>query len=966
MNYQEKSKEELIKELQELQQENNSIKKETDLNEVKNQVRAAFEKYMLVYFTQRNAAATFAMMGEELSVIGTALDEIALDPKSAKTLYLRDFSQIPNPIEYNFQTVKVQVLTAEVGLVNAVICIKTEIGNSLLKMDGLRLSAIFKKSGAEWIIIHKHFSSPTNDNVEGESYPLQELKKRNQWLEEKINEKTQDLEATNKKLQIDIAERKETEIKLQISEGQKNAILNGITSNIAFVDKDLKIIWANKTAAESVNKTPDEMIGRTCHHFWADPSEPCRNCPSLKAMDTKKSEQTIIHTPDGRVWEERGEPVLDAEGNLIGVVEIATDITERARIEEALQSASKQLISVIESTGDVIAMMDAGYRYTLFNSAFREECKKIFGKDLKPGDSIEEALAQLPNDLEEAMTNWSRALGGEDFTVTRQFGDTNLERNWYELHFSPIRDNAGNVIGAVHIARNVTERKLAEEELLESKERYRTLFENSGINVFILDRDGIFQDMNTNAAMLFGGKPVDFIGKSIFDLNSQTVAEEYYESNRRIIESGVGRLYETLFEFPVGRKTFLVQEQVIKDANGNNVALQSSSIDITGRKQAEEELRESEEKLSALFGAMTEMVAMHELVFNDMGEAINYRITDCNNAFIEITGIQKQDAIGKLGTEAFHTETPPYLEEYARVAISGIPLHHATYFIPMDKHFMISVVSPKKNHFATITTDITAIRHIQEAISAKNKELENYLYVASHDLRSPLVNIQGFSQRLQKQSDAIKAILTVCQIEDSIMENINKITNDDIPKTLNFILSNVTKMDTLLNGLLQISRTGRIKMNIRRIDMNQMFKTIIAAHNFQITEIFAKVIVKDLPDCYGDENQLNQLFSNIIGNALRYRDKTRKLIIEIGAVTQYHKVIYSIKDSGIGIAQRNLEKIWDVFFRVDSQGEESGEGIGLSIAKRIADKHKGKIFAESEEGKGSAFFVELPKDKFSE
>ncbi|MEI6436225.1 MAG: PAS domain-containing sensor histidine kinase, partial [Bacteroidota bacterium] len=604
--------------------------------------------------------------------------------------------------------------------------------------------------------------------------------------------------------------------------------------------------------------------------------------------------------------------------------------------------------------------------YTLFNSAFREECKKIFGKDLKHGDSIKEMLGHLPNDLEEAMNHWNRAFDGEDFTVTQQFGDANLERNWYELHFSPIRDNAGNVTGAVHIVRNVTRRKLAEEELFESKEKYRTLFENSGINVFILDRDGVFQDMNTNAAKLFGGKPVDFIGKTIFDLNSKTVAEEYYESNRRIIESGVGRLYETLFEFPIGRKTFLVQEQVIKDVDGNNVALQSSSIDITERKQAEEELRESEEKLNALFGAMTEMVALHELVFNDLGEAVNYRITDCNNAFTEITGIDKQDVIGKLGTEAYDSETPPYLKEYTRVAISGIPYQYATHFIPLDKHFMISVVSPKKNHFATITTDVTAIRHIQEVISAKNKELENYLYVASHDLRSPLVNIQGFSQRLQKQSDTIKTMLTGCQVENSIMENINKITNDDMPRTLNFILSNVAKMDTLLNGLLQISRTGRIKMTIRRIDMNQLFKTIIASHNFQITESSAKVIVKDLPDCYGDENQLNQLFSNIIGNALRYRDKNRKLIIEIGGVSHYHKVIYSIKDSGIGIASRHLEKIWDVFFRVDSQGAEAGEGLGLSIAIRIADKHKGKIFAESEEGKGSSFFVELPKNEFSE
>jgi PAS domain S-box-containing protein len=141
----------------------------------------------------------------------------------------------------------------------------------------------------------------------------------------------------------DITEKKQTEIKLKISEAQKNAILNGIKSNIAFVDKDLKILWANKTAADSVNKTSEEMIGQTCHHFWANPEEPCKDCPSLKAVETKKSEEIIMHTPDGRVWEEKGEPIFDAEGNLIGVVEIATDVTERKKAEEALRGSEENL-----------------------------------------------------------------------------------------------------------------------------------------------------------------------------------------------------------------------------------------------------------------------------------------------------------------------------------------------------------------------------------------------------------------------------------------------------------------------------------------------------------------------------------------------------------------------------------------------------------------------------------------------
>ena len=92
----------------------------------------------------------------------------------------------------------------------------------------------------------------------------------------------------------DIAKSKQNEVNLQISEAQKKAILNGISANIAFVDKDLKIIWANKTAADSVNKTPEEMVGHTCHHFWANPSKPCENCPSLKVLETKNYTLELI------------------------------------------------------------------------------------------------------------------------------------------------------------------------------------------------------------------------------------------------------------------------------------------------------------------------------------------------------------------------------------------------------------------------------------------------------------------------------------------------------------------------------------------------------------------------------------------------------------------------------------------------------------------------------------------------
>ena len=154
----------------------------------------------------------------------------------------------------------------------------------------------------------------------------------------------------------DISERKQAEKALRESESQKQAILDGITTNIAFVNQDLVILWANKTAADSVGKLPSQMIGHKCHSLWADDAKPCDGCPTLKAFKTKKSEHITIVTPIGRVWAEKGEPVFDPEGSLLGVVEIATDITERVRTEQEKQAVQAQLFQSqkLEALGTLV------------------------------------------------------------------------------------------------------------------------------------------------------------------------------------------------------------------------------------------------------------------------------------------------------------------------------------------------------------------------------------------------------------------------------------------------------------------------------------------------------------------------------------------------------------------------------------------------------------------------------------
>lgn len=756
----------------------------------------------------------------------------------------------------------------------------------------------------------------------------------------------------------DISERKQSEEKIRESEEKFRALFESAKDGIFQISHQGDIVAINESFAQMHGYTLEELMKMNLKELDAPETAQLAPLRMKKLLAGESMTFEVEH------FCKNGQKIpIEVSANLVNigdkryVLGFHRDITERKKTERMLRD-------IIDKNPMSIQILDKE-SYTL---SVNPAHTKLFGAVPPPEYCLFTDPILLNQGLGELLM---RAKNGEvvhfpDFyynahQVKEEFPDVPV---WIRMLIFPLNDGSGKPERFVLMHEDITERKHAEESLHESEFRLARAEKVAKIGNWKLMLDSKQMIASIGASIIYG---VDK-DKMSLDFVQKIPLPEYRDMLNKALVDLITKEIPYNLEFKICRPNDgkIVDIHSLADHDKKNNIIFGVVYDVTERNIAEKKLRESEEKLSTLFGSMTEMVVLHDLVYDDDGEAINYRITDCNEAFTQITGIKKIDAVGKLATEVYQAETPPYIEEYSKVGKTGVPFEYTTFYAPMDKHFMISVVSPQKNRFATITTDITANQQIQEAITAKNKELENYLYVASHDLRSPLVNIQGFSQRLQKQADSINAFVAEIQLDKESQIKINKTTNEDIPKTLNFIFSNVTKMDTLINGLLQISRTGRIKMNIRKIDMNQLFKTILAVFNFQITEISAKVIIEELPNCYGDENQLNQLFSNIIGNAIKYRDDKKQFTLEIAAKLHYNKIIYSIKDSGIGIDPRHLEKIWDVFYRVDSTLPEAGEGIGLSLAKRIADKHKGKIWAESEFGRGSTFYIELQSNEFTE
>lgn len=506
--------------------------------------------------------------------------------------------------------------------------------------------------------------------------------------------------------------------------------------------------------------------------------------------------------------------------------------------------------------------------------------------------------------------------------------------------------------------------KRAEIKLALSETKYREMVEQINDVLFSTDMNYRFTFISAAVEAMGGYKPDEIIGQLMTEFVDPAFIPFIGTQFTKII---AGEVEPSEFRVKKKNGEYIWVRTSSKPIIENNrpIGVRGVLTEIDAVKQAEFALRESEEKFKSLFNRMNEMILIQKIIYNDAGEVSDYRILDCNPTFAKIFGIPPENIIGKLASEVYYPYPLPYLEEYAMIAKTGESMEFNSYRESVDKYLQISIVQLSEGVFATIASDITDIKRSNERIMEKNLELENYLYVTSHDLRSPLVNIQGFSSRLKKQTESIRTLLADCGFDDERRTKIEEIISEKVPSSLDFIFNNVTKMDMLINGLLQISRTGRVVMNIKQNNMTSLITNVIRSFDFQTKEIGATMDIEALPDCYGDENMLNQLFSNIIGNAIKYRDTKTPLSIHILGKKQLHKVVYEIHDNGIGIKREHLEKIWNVFYRVDDKHSQ-GEGIGLSISKRIVDKHKGKIWVESEENKGTTFFIELSSIDFNE
>jgi signal transduction histidine kinase len=266
-----------------------------------------------------------------------------------------------------------------------------------------------------------------------------------------------------------------------------------------------------------------------------------------------------------------------------------------------------------------------------------------------------------------------------------------------------------------------------------------------------------------------------------------------------------------------------------------------------------------------------------------------------------------------------------------------------------------------QSDLARRANELTAIN---ETLRQQTQENEMFIYSVSHDLRAPLVNLQGFSKELIHACDDLRAVVRQSSLTPARRQHIEQLIEEDIGEALHYLQTAVLRASHIIDALLRLSRVGRVEYRRQQVPVRDIVQRVIDAMQVSIRARRARVVVHDLPSVWGDPTALEQVFANLIGNAINYLDASRDGRVEIGTTPAPPGVrslrIFYVKDNGLGIPAIAIPRLFNAFQRLHGN-VATGEGIGLALVRRVVERHGGRVWAESTEGIGTTFYFSLPE-----
>ncbi len=717
-------------------------------------------------------------------------------------------------------------------------------------------------------------------------------------------------------------------------------------------------------------------------------------------------------------------PLRDRQGNIAGVVGISRDITAFKDAQEALKQQERFLRQVIDANPSLIFVKDQEGKFVLVNKAQAEmsglTVEDMIGKrDIDFDRVSEEAESYLQADRQ-VMSTGKPMIIAEESATSALTG----KQHWLRTIKVPLFDERGRATQVLGVALDITERKRAEVALQASEERYRTVTELISDYAFsyIVNPDRtISPEWGTAASfMRLAGYTPDEIGSTLMLYHPDDVAAVREQIEKVIDGEASDQECRIVTKSGDIRWIHLRRRPVWDEAQQRVIRFYGVSQDITARKLAEEALQKAHDELEDRVQLRTAELSLanQQLVqeiaerqkaqeslaaernllrtlIDNLPHAVYVKDTQArfviaNKAAASVLGAQSpEQVIGSIDFDFFpRTLADKFYANDMIVLKTGQTLfNHEEKSFDSDGNprWILTSKFPLPNSRGEITglvgigLDITERKHVEETLRRAHDELEQrveertaelrtaneevrrFAYIVSHDLRAPLVNIKGFSSELRSALDVVEAVVmpSIECLEGGQEARLLEALQADVPEALSFISASVERMNNLINAILKLSRLGQRELQLEELDTTELVQDIIKSMGHQIAERHTTVVMDDLPTISADRTAVEQIFGNILNNAVLYLAPERPGRIEISAEVLARETVFHIRDNGQGIAESDHEKVFELFRRA-GKPMVPGEGMGLAYVKTLVRRHEGRIWFESELGRGTTFSFSIP------
>ncbi|MCF0056068.1 PAS domain S-box protein [Dyadobacter sp. CY356] len=678
----------------------------------------------------------------------------------------------------------------------------------------------------------------------------------------------------------------------RIEESQRKILASFEQSPVAIAivsNPDLVFTMANPFYGELVGRSPEQLIGKSLLDILPELRGQGFDTIMKQVMDTgipyKALEVPATVLRNGKLEtiyvDLSYQPNQESDGSISGVLIIATHVTQLVLARKEVESRESQLRSIIENAPAAMGLfVGRDLIIELPNQAFIEIVGK--GNDIA-GKRLADVMPELENQaflqiLDDVYTTGKMFQSpGAQVNIVR---NGEMTHNFYNITYSPLFDESGNVYAILDIAIDVTEQVKARQQISESQQQLSGAIELAELATWSLDiKAGKFT---------YSGRFTDWLGLDNDYLSENDaynpVPEQYRQSVEEAVNeairpgsSGIYKNEHPIINRITGKQRIIqVQARVFYDSEGNPAILSGTAQDVTKQ-------REVQFTLEQLVQERTEEL-----------ETTNEELTATN-------------------------------EELAAI----------------------------NEEFAATNDDLAEANHL---LSLSNQNLEQFAYIASHDLQEPLRKIQQFGDLLKKKYDS---------------------PSPDALIYLDRMQSAATRMSTLITDLLTYARISNNPQESQQISLHDVISTTLSDLEYRIQQTNAQITVDQLPIINGNKIQLGQLFQNLLSNALKFHDSQniprihiRSRLINTADLpahvkpsrwsSTYHLI--SVSDNGIGFEQQYADRIFQAFQRLHGKSEYEGTGIGLAICDKVVNNHGGAITAISQPGQGAVFEIYLPSD----